>query len=159
MTSEALATVDRLSSRLGVALVADTPDYARAEEALWSASVQAKAVAQQPNWTSDSAPEGVVDVVLSAAARTFKNPDRNVSNQAGTFQATLAQSDFATGLFLSGELAVLHRHRPDVLTVVTAYRDDDAEFDPRADPANYTPAPVDGVSGDPLFGWSGQFDH
>lgn len=155
----ALATVDRLSSRLGVALVADTPDYARADEALWSASVQARATAQRPDWTPDNVPDGVLDIVLAAALRVYKNPDRFLANQAGTFQTGLAASDFSTGsIFLAGELATLSRYRPNVVDVVTAYRDDEAEVDPRADPANYTPAPVDGVSGDPLYGWSGQFD-
>ena len=60
--SEALATVDRLSARLGVALAANTPDYVRAEEALWSASVQARSIASRPDWTADTIPDAVADV-------------------------------------------------------------------------------------------------
>ena len=82
----ALATVDRLAVRLG-APIDPGPDQARAEDALWSAGAQARAIAEHPEWTAESVPEAVADVVIEAAKRIFKNPDRYVANQAGSFQA------------------------------------------------------------------------
>ncbi|GAB32728.1 hypothetical protein [Gordonia otitidis] len=156
--SEALATVDRLSARLGVALAANTADYARAEEALWSSSVQARSLAGRPDWTVENIPNGAVDVVLSAALRIYRNPDWYIANQAGTYQATLASSDFSTGnIFLSGEIQELKKYAALNLHVVSVYRDDQ-RVNPRFDPANYTSIPVDGCLGDPVYGWNGEFD-
>ncbi|QGH75747.1 head-to-tail adaptor [Gordonia phage Syleon] len=125
----ALASVDRLSARLGVTLAPGNPDYVRAEEALWSSSVRARGIAEREWEDPATVPDEVLDVVLSAAFRIFKNPDRFLTNQAGTFQATLAQSDFATGdIFLPAEVAILEKHRPQAaLRVLSIYRDDPRE--------------------------------
>lgn len=146
-----LATVERLSARLGMTLTPGSPDYARAEEALWSASARARSIADRVGDWADSAtvPDAVVDVVLSAALRIYRNPDRFLINQAGSFQATLASSDFATGnIFLQGEIDELEKHRPNAgLFVIQVYRD---ELDRRADARVYV---SDGNGGDPFLAY------
>lgn len=150
--SEALATVDRLSARLGITLAPKTPEYTRAEEALWSASVQARSIASRPDWTAATIPNAVADVVLSAALRIYRNPDRYIANQAGSIQATLATSDFATGnIFLSGEIAELNKHAPTRVAVIGTYRDDPRQYSERFDPAAYVADGIDHEGGDPFY--------
>lgn len=155
MTDNLIAPVERLSARLGVALTPGSADYVRASEALWSASTRARSIAQQSDWTADTVPDSVVDIVLSAAMRIYRNPDRFITNQAGSFAAGISPSDFATGdIFLTGERTELAKHKPTEITVLNTYRDDPANRTGRRDPANYVAAPVDGVRGDDLYGWS-----
>lgn len=147
--TETLASIDRLQARLGVTL--SGADLTRADEALWSASVQAKAIAQHSDWTTDTVPNSVVDIVLSAALRIYKNPDRFISNQAGSFMAQLSQSDFTTGnVFLSGEIATLEKYRNLGVHVADTYRDDPADYDIRADPIEYVADPTNQGLGDPF---------
>ncbi|AXQ64389.1 head-to-tail adaptor [Gordonia phage Neville] len=117
---EALATVDRLATRLGIDLPTGSTDRARAEDCLWSASVRARVIAER-EWADPTnpldpdgpVPESVVDVVLMAAMRMYRNPDRFIVNQAGSFQATLPQADFTAGdIFLRAEVALLEKARP-----------------------------------------------
>lgn len=153
--TDSLAPLERLTARLGTPIDPASPDHARAEEALWSASIQAKAIAEHPEWTADTAPEAVVDLVLAAAQRIFKNPDRFINNQAGTFQAVLPQSDFATGgIFLAGELVVLRKHGPSPLRLLSVYRDDPDELGGPCDPSKYVADPTNLGLGDPLYGFS-----
>ncbi|GAB2648996.1 hypothetical protein GCM10027169_15670 [Gordonia jinhuaensis] len=118
--------------------------------------MQAKAIAQHSDWTTDTVPNSVVDIVLSAALRIYKNPDRFISNQAGSFMAQLAQSDFTTGsIFLVGEVGMLEKYRPNLgVQVVDSYRDDPSDYDIRANPDRYVNVSVDGVPSEPLYGWS-----
>lgn len=110
--AEPLATVEQLAARLGRTLAEDSPDYARAEAALEDVSARARSVAEQP-WTDlTKVPDAVRTVVLAAARRIFVNPDRYLSNMAGTFQATMAQNEFTGDIFMQGELAELRKHQP-----------------------------------------------
>ncbi|GAA2068462.1 hypothetical protein [Williamsia deligens] len=107
-----LATIDALAARLGRTFDPETPDYVRAESALVDVSARARSVAEQA-WTDPTkVPDAVVTVVLAAARRIFTNPDRYLSNMAGTFQATLVNGDFNGDIFLPGELDELRKHQP-----------------------------------------------
>lgn len=107
-----LATVEMLAARLGRSLEDNTPDRARAEAALEDVSARARSVADQ-SWTDpEKVPDAVVTVVLAAARRIFTNPDRYLSNMAGTFQATLVNGDFNGDIFMQGELLELRKHQP-----------------------------------------------
>ena len=161
-----IAPVERLSARLGVTLTANTPDYVRAEEALWSASARAREIADRTakddDWADPSkVPDSVVDIVLSAALRIFKNPDRFISNQAGSYMAQLAQSDFTTGsIFLAGEVSTLEKYRPNLgVQVVDSYRDDPSDYDIRADPNEYVADPINQGLGDPFYGFAPNGPH
>ena len=148
-----LATVERLAIRLGVTLAEDTLDYARAEEALWTASTRARSITEREWADAALIPDEVVDVVLAAAMRIYRNPDRFLANQSGTFSATLPTSDLAAGdVFLLAERRALERHRPkQSLWVSSTTRDDDLNPSGPYDPANYVTTPVDGVYGDPFY--------
>lgn len=151
--SEPLATVDRLATRLGVTLTPNTPDYARAEECLWSASVRARALAGQ-EWTDPTTvPDEVVDVVLAAAYRLFRNPDRHQSNQAGSFAAAVSPSDLKSGVFLDAERRVLMSFRGGSLIVGTTTREDEHNPTGPYDAANYVPDPINEGRGDPFYGF------
>ncbi|MFF0710039.1 hypothetical protein RND64_08815 [Gordonia sp. w5E2] len=155
-TTPTLATVERLSARLGVSLNPGTTDYARAEEALWSASARARSIAERESpddaWSDvTKVPDAVVDVVLSAALRIYRNPDRYLMNQAGTYQAALSSSDFATGsIFLSGEIVELKKHARLNVAIVNTYRDDDKR-NPRFDLNAYVSDGIDHEGGDPFY--------
>ena len=148
-----LATVDRLAVRLGVTLAPGTADYARAEDAISSASVRARSVTEQPGWTTDNIPDDALDVVLAASMRLYRNPDRFLTTQAGSFQGTLAPSDFAAGdVFLAAERAVLEKHKPTgPLWVASTTREDANPPTGPYDPANYVADPTNQGFGDPFY--------
>ena len=111
MATTPLASVSQLAARLGQTLTEGTADYLRAEAALEDVSARARSVAGQA-WTDISTvPPTVVTVVLMAARRIYVNPDRYLSNMAGSFQATLAQSEFTGDIFMQGEIAELRKYR------------------------------------------------
>lgn len=125
-----LATVDQLAARLGVQLVSDTLEYNRAEAALEDVSIRAKGLAGQ-SWTSITVPDEVRTVVLAAARRIYVNPDRYLSNMAGSFQATLAQNEFTGDIFMQGEIAVIRKYQSTPgLWVQSTTRVGDEPFDP-----------------------------
>lgn len=100
-----IISVDQLGAKLGRTFTPDTKDFARAEISIWEVSVRARSVAGR-KWASDpdiDIPEEIVAVVLSASYRVFKNPARYLSNQAGQFIGTHAQSEFAGDIFLQAE--------------------------------------------------------
>lgn len=111
-TSEPLATVEQLAARLGETLTPETPDYVRAEAAIEDVSERARSIAGQPTWSAGTAPAAVRAVVIAAARRIYTNPDRYLSNMAGTFQATVASDQFTGDIFMLGELAELAKFRP-----------------------------------------------
>ncbi|QNJ57063.1 head-to-tail adaptor [Gordonia phage Rabbitrun] len=144
---EALATVDRLATRLGIELPTGSTDRARAEECLWSASTRARVVAER-DWAAPTdpldpdgpVPEYVIDVVLAAAMRLYRNPDRFMVNQAGSFQATLPQSDFAAGdIFLRAEVALLEKARPRARSLWTIQQTREDALGPASSVWGYPP--------------------
>ncbi|RPA12626.1 hypothetical protein [Gordonia sp. OPL2] len=151
--SDLLASVERLGVRLGVTLAPGSPDYERAAEALWSASTRARSIAERAWADSAAVPDEVIDVVLSAAMRLYRNPNRFLTNQAGSFQATLAPSDFAAGdMFLAAERAVLESHKPTgALWLASTTRDDERTPTGPYDPANYVADPTNLGLGDPFY--------
>lgn len=138
-----LATVDQLAARLGVQLVSDTLEYNRAEAALEDVSIRARGVAAQSTWTVNTVPDEVRTVVLAAARRIYVNPDRYLSNMAGSFQATMAQNEFTGDIFMSGEMAVLRKYQSSPgLWVQSTTRVGNEPFDPTrywADDYNHEP--------------------
>lgn len=145
MATTLLASVDQLAARLGVTLTEGTADYARAVAALEDVSVRARSVAEQAWPDPETVPDAVVTVVLFAARRVYVNPDRYLSNMAGSFQATLAQNEFTGDIFMQAELAELRKFRPKQgLWVLSTTRTD---CDPGAVLAQYY---TDGNGGDPI---------
>ncbi|WP_425804718.1 hypothetical protein [Gordonia sp. DT101] len=138
--------------RLGVEIIPDSNEHARATDALWSVSTRARSITEQAWADPDETPDAVVDVVLSAAMRIYRNPDRFLSNQAGSFTGTLAASDFADGdLFLPGERVVLERHKATgPLTTMTTTRNDPNAPNGPWDPRSYVPDTISGGLGDPF---------
>lgn len=113
MTAAPLASVDQLAARLGVTLSEGSRDRARAELALWEVSVRARDLANQTWANPVSAPDAVVAVVLAAAYRAFKNPDRFLKNAGNGFSGELSPDDFkSSDVFLDAERATLRRCRP-----------------------------------------------
>lgn len=148
-----LATVERLAVRLGVTLAPGTADYARAEDAISSASVRARSVAEQPGWTTDNIPDDALDVVLAAAMRLYRNPDRFIANQAGSFQAILPTSDWLNGdIFLAADRRILENYRPTGgLWIAQTTREDGPGT---TEPERATSYVADGINqglGDPFY--------
>ncbi|OPX06223.1 hypothetical protein [Gordonia sp. i37] len=154
-TQQLLATVDRLTTRLGITLEAGTADYARAETALWDASVRAVEITEQ-DWSGpgETVPDEVVRIVLACAQRLYRNPDRFVQNQAGTFGATLPASDFTTGdILLAAEKASLAKHKPrpgTVWTIASTREDGSVILEPEQ-PSAYVADGINQGLGDPFF--------
>lgn len=152
-----LASVERLAIRLGVTLTG--AERARAEDCLKSASVRARSIAERkwanPDDPSDPdgpVPDTVEDVVLAAAYRLYRNPDRFVVNQAGSFQATIPTSDFTDGdIFLRKEVAELEKVRPggNKLFTMTLTREDEVVA------PNVWAYPASGGAPMPVFGDDG----
>ncbi|MCH5644154.1 hypothetical protein [Gordonia sp. ABSL49_1] len=149
-----LASTDRLGARLGITFEPDSADYARAKDALWSVSVRARSITGRDYPDPEHVPDPVVDVVLSAAMRLYRNPDRFLTNQAGSFQATLSAADFAAGdIFLSAEVAVLEKHKAQPRNLWTAQmtREDGPGVTEPERPTSYVSDPTNLGLGDPFY--------
>lgn len=150
-----LATVDALATRLGVTLDQNENDYARAEAAIWDASVRAVEITER-DWSGDNetVPDGVVRIVLACAQRLYRNPDRFLVNQAGSFQAQLATSDFSTGdIFLSAEIAALGKYKPSPgrMWVIESTREDGTRISEPENPKSYVDDGLNEGRGDPFY--------
>jgi len=107
-----LIPVSMLAVKLGRSLEEGSPDFLRAEQAIWSVSVFARSVADKSDadW-ADSVPSSVQVVVLNAAYRVFKNPDRYIQNQAYQFMGQIDPSELRGNIFMSAELEELAQFR------------------------------------------------
>ena len=102
-----LATIDALATRLGRQLEED--ERPRAEAIL--VDVTAIALGETgAKWTLEDVPADVAAVILAAALRLFKNPDRYIDQKIGSFSATVHHSEFSAGVFTKAEQAVLQRN-------------------------------------------------
>lgn len=111
--ADALATVEQFEIRLGRKLLDEERD--RVQAILEDTSAIAVATAGA-DWTPATVPGDVQAVVLSAALRTFKNPDRYVQQAIGDYSARIDSSEFAAGLFSKAELDILKRNTVDALS-------------------------------------------
>lgn len=105
--AEALVTVDALSVRLGRDLYGEEIERAQAIVDDVSAIALGETAA---DWTIANVPSDVAAVILSAALRVFKNPDRYISQTIGSFSATVHHSEFSSGLFTKAEKDILERN-------------------------------------------------
>lgn len=155
MSTQSLATVDELAVRVGTVLDEGSLDYARAEAALEDASVRVVEITET-DWSGagETVPAEVVRIVLACAQRLYRNPDRFVQNQAGSFGATLSTSDFATGdILLAAEIASLGKYkpRPGQFWVIESTREDGRGIIEPADPDSYVADGINQGLGDPFY--------
>lgn len=135
--------VTQLGTKLGRTFAENSEDFARAELAIWQVSVRARSIAEQ-QWTNVAeVPDAVKAVVLDASYRVFKNPNRYVQNQGGSFQAMLSQSEFKGDIFLQAERDELEKHKPNSGMWTQPFT--------RADGETFTGWAYDGNGGDPIL--------
>ncbi|WP_437176939.1 phage head-tail connector protein [Mycobacteroides abscessus] len=103
----ALASVDDLQTLMGVTFTQD--QRAQAELVLNMVSAWARGYSGQSWPDPASVPEDIPWVVLSAAKRELRNPDRAVSKAKGPFSVSYGR--LPDGAFLPAELAILRRYR------------------------------------------------
>lgn len=103
----ALVSVEQFQIRLGRDVLDE--ERQRVEAILEDTSVIAMSAART-SWVPEKVPSDVAAVILSAALRTFKNPDRYVQQQIGDYSARVDRSEFANGLFTKAELDILERN-------------------------------------------------
>lgn len=154
-STQPLATVDDLAVRLGTVLDEGSPEYERAEAAIWDASVRAVEITET-DWsgTDETVPAEVVRIVLACAQRLYRNPDRFIQNQAGSFSATLPTMDFSTGdILLAAEIASLSKYKPRPGTVWTieSTRSDGSGIIEPANPDSYVADGINQGLGDPFY--------
>ena len=115
-----LIPVSWLAVKLGQALDESSPQFQQAEQAIWTVSVRARTIADKagdPDWMSDSgAPEVVKSIVLEAAYRVYKNPNRYVMNQAFQFQGQIS-NELDGDIFLRAERDMLEKFKPNGMWV------------------------------------------
>lgn len=110
--ADMLASVMQFQIRLGRDLRHD--EIPRVQAILEDTSAIAVATAKA-DWAPETVPNDVQAVILSASLRTFKNPDRYVSQAIGDYSARIDSSEFAAGLFSKAELDILQRNGADSL--------------------------------------------
>lgn len=101
-----LASREAFEIRLGRDLI--EAEHKRVDAILEDTSAIAMSLVKA-SWTPDTVPHDVAAVVLSAALRTFKNPDRYIQQAIGDYSARIDSSEFASGLFTKPELDILER--------------------------------------------------
>ncbi len=101
-----LASREAFEIRLGRDLIES--EHKRVDAILEDTSAIAASLVKA-DWTPETVPHDVAAVVLSAALRTFKNPDRYVQQAIGDYSARIDSSEFASGLFTKAELDILER--------------------------------------------------
>lgn len=102
-----LASVEQFKIRLGRDLMEG--EEPRIEAILEDTSVLANSYSGEA-WTPETVPADVAAIVLSAALRTFKNPDRYIQQAIGDFSARVADTELAAGVFTKAELDILDRN-------------------------------------------------
>lgn len=104
---EPLVTLEALEVRLGRGF--QESEKARAQAIIEDVSALALGETQA-KWTMATVPHDVAAVVLSAALRTFKNPDRYIQQQVGSWSARLDREEVRAGVFTKPERDVLVRN-------------------------------------------------
>lgn len=79
---EPIAGIERLQKRLTKTLSIGA-ETERAYELLVDASIIARDVADEPDWTHETAPPKAKQIVLEAARRAFNNPDGLLTQRLG----------------------------------------------------------------------------
>lgn len=140
----ALASVDDLQALMGVTFTSD--QRAQAELVLNMVSAWARGFSGQSWPDPASAPEDVSWVVLAAAKRELRNPDRAIQKSKGPFSVTYDK--LPDGAFLPAELAILRRFRGGGGLFTVQFGRSDTVVDPFAGGRDgYL---VDGAAGDPI---------
>jgi hypothetical protein len=129
-----LIPVSLLATKLGKTLTLGSAQFSQAELAIWTVSVRArsaagKTVADWPGFAGDSddsdtpTPDAVKVVVLEAAYRVFKNPQRYVMNQVLQFTGQIS-NELDGDVFLRAERDELERFQVNagMWTVTTTRR-------------------------------------
>lgn len=122
--------VSMLAVKLGKTLAPDSLPFAQAEQAIWSVSARARSLAGKTDatdWAAHDAPdakipEAVKSIVLEAAYRLFKNPNRYVMNQAFQFTGQISH-EMDGDIFLAAERTALERFNANGMWVQGTYRD------------------------------------
>ena len=108
--AEPLVTLDAMEARLG----RDFQDHERRRAQAIIVDVSALALGEtRATWDMATVPHDVAAVVLAAALRTFKNPDRYVQQQVGSWGARLDREEVRSGVFTKPERDVLVRNSQD----------------------------------------------
>jgi len=155
MPAAALAEVTDLEDRLGREITTDS-ERARAEAALDDASALVREEGR-PDWTSQTVPQAVVAVVLTAALRVMRNPEGFASEQIGAYSYQRAYGE-ALGVYLSdAEKAIVRRYRntrsAGLWTQPTTRGEEwDETLWATTYPTGYDPFPLDNARD---FGWYG----
>lgn len=105
--ADPLVTLEALEIRLGRNFQENEKQRAQAIIEDVSALALGETRAQ---WTMATVPRDVAAVVLSAALRTFKNPDRYIQQQVGSWSARLDRDEVRAGVFTKPERDVLVRN-------------------------------------------------
>lgn len=104
---EPLVTLEALEIRLGRSF----QENEKPRAAAIIEDVSALALGEtRAKWTMATVPRDVAAVVLSAALRTFKNPDRYIQQQVGSWSARLDRDEVRAGVFTKPERDVLVRN-------------------------------------------------
>lgn len=104
-----------LGVKCGKDFSSNAVEAGKAEQAIWAVSVRARAVADKsttdwPDHTSTKVPDLVKVVVLEAAYRVYKNPNRYTMNQAFQFTGQIS-SELDGDIFLASERESLEAFR------------------------------------------------
>lgn len=140
----ALATVDDLQTLMGATFSAE--QRGQAEAVLNMVSAWARGYSGQSWPDPASAPEDVHWVVLSAAKRELRNPDRVVEKEKGPFSVTYDKPP--DGAFLPAELAILRKFRGGGGLFTVRFGRSDTTVDPFA--CGKDGYLIDGAGGDPI---------
>lgn len=112
-----LIPVSMLATKLGKTITDPSAEFGRAAQSIWTVSVRArdiagKSVEEWPGYDADDdnlVPEAVKVVVLDAAYRVYKNPDRYLMNQAFQFTGQVA-NELDGDIFLRAEREILEKY-------------------------------------------------
>lgn len=93
----ALAELDDLSTRLGIALDPGSPDGSRAQALLDDASALIRAECEIP----DPTPDVIVAICLAVAYRAYKNPDATSQASVGDVSVSYSGTGSGTAVYLT----------------------------------------------------------
>lgn len=97
----ALATVGQVAARIGEP-ISSAEDVQLAASVLNEASEQVRFFAQQPYWTSETAPPVAVAITVAAAARGFLNPS-GFDNERGDMVTFSRTKEYVSGAALTAQ--------------------------------------------------------
>ncbi len=119
-----LIGVDALAIKLGKSLPEGSAEFLRAEQSIWTASVRARSIAgkRDDEWAVGEVPSVVQSIVLEAAYRIQRNPQRYTMNQAFQFTGQVSH-ELDGDIFLRSEREILERFNANGMWVQGTYRD------------------------------------